>query len=261
MPHPHSALSRPTHTVLEARGLSKTYGARKVLDQVSLRVARGEGVALLGPNGAGKSTLLLSIAGVLRVDAGVALVDGRSTSRAAGRRAVALVPQDAAVYDGLTAEENVTLFGRLHGMRGEVLQRARREALDAAALTQVATQRAGTYSGGMRRRLSLACALVHEPALLLLDEPFEGVDDASRLHLMDVLASAKERGVALMLGTHRLDEVGALCERACVLREGRVQGEYPIAGEPSATESAASARGSMMPSERETSRAAAGDER
>ena len=235
--------------MLEARHLSKAYAGRKVLDDVSLRVAHGEGVALLGPNGAGKTTLLYLIAGVLRADAGTALVQGRSTSQRDGRRAVAFVPQDAAVYDGLTGRENITLFGRLHGLRGADLARATSEALDAAELAPVAAQRAGTYSGGMRRRLSLACALVHAPSLLLLDEPFEGVDDASRRHLMDVLAASKARGVALVLGTHRLDEVGALCERACALREGRVLTEHALTG------AGVSSRGSTPP------RAVAGDER
>ena len=235
--------------VLEARHLSKAYAGRKVLDDVSLCVARGEGVALLGPNGAGKTTLLHLVAGVLRADAGTALVAGRSTAAREGRRAVAFVPQDAAVYDGLTGHEYITLFGRLHGLRGAQLASATSQALDAAALSGVATQRAGTYSGGMRRRLSLACALVHAPALLLLDEPFEGVDEASRRHLMQVLVASKARGVALVLGTHRLDEVGALCERACVLREGKVLTEHALTAASVSSRSAPPAR------------AAAGDER
>ena len=196
-----------------------------MLDGVSLQFARGEGVALLGPMGLQVENAALD-SRVLRVDAGVARVQGRSTARPAGRRAVALVPQDAAVYDGLTAAENVALFARLHGLRGEALRRACHEALEAAGLTAVAGQRAGTYSGGMRRRLSLACALVHGPALLLLDEPFEGVDDASRRHLLEVLASAKERGWRWW--RHAPARRGRRAVRAGLrLARGRVQRDYP----------------------------------
>lgn len=217
--------------VLEARGLSKAFGARRALQDVSLRVAAGEGVALLGPNGSGKTTLLCLLAGVQRADAGSVLACGLPTTEARARRSLALVPQHPAVYDGLSALENVTLFGRLHGMRGSALRDGVEQALTAAELWKVRDQRAGAYSGGMRRRLSLACALVHAPAILLLDEPFEGVDDESRTHLLEVLAASKRRGVALVLSTHRIDEVTALCERFTLLREGRIVAERAIEGD------------------------------
>lgn len=212
--------------VLEAHGLSKRYGAQRVLDDASLRIAPGEGVALLGPNGSGKTTLLCLLAGVLRADAGRALVCGAPSVLPRARRALAFVPQGAAVYDELTGAENVALFARLAGVaRGAALRDRIARALAVSALTDVATRRAAAYSGGMRRRLSLACALVHEPALLLLDEPFEGIDDESRAGLLHVLIEAKQRGLALVLSTHRLEEASALCERFLELREGRIVAE------------------------------------
>jgi len=215
--------------VLEAQGLTKAYGKQRALEDASLRVMRGEGVALLGPNGSGKTTLLCLLAGVLRASAGRAFVCGQPITEKSARRGLAFVPQDAAVYDGLTGAENIALFGRLAGLRGKALSDGIASALEAAELSSLRDVRARAYSGGMRRRLSLACALVHSPSVLLLDEPFEGVDDHSRDHLMQVLVASKRRGVALVLSTHRLNEVSALCERFCLLREGHIVMQRAIA--------------------------------
>jgi ABC-2 type transport system ATP-binding protein len=214
--------------VLEARGLCKSYGERTVLRDVSLRITRGSGMALLGPNGSGKTTLLCLLAGVVKPDAGAALCGGVATTRRAARRDVGFVPQSAAVYDDLTGAENVALFGRLHGLSGKTLRARVDAALHETELAPRRDARTHTYSGGMRRRLSLACALVHEPEVLLLDEPFEGVDEESRAHLLDVLAESKRRGVALVLSTHRLEEVSALCEQFTLLREGEIVSTRPV---------------------------------
>lgn len=216
--------------MLEAHNLHKSYGARKVVDDVSLCLAHGEGLALLGPNGSGKTTLLSLIAGVVRADSGVVVACGKSTQVKRARRAIGFVPQHPAVYDGLSGSENVALFGKLNGLSGDALHDGVRSALLAAELWTLRDQRASTYSGGMRRRLSLACALVHSPALLLLDEPFEGVDDHSRAHLLEVLTASKQQGVALVLSTHRVEEVTALCERYVMLLDGRVVAERAVAG-------------------------------
>jgi ABC-2 type transport system ATP-binding protein len=216
--------------ILEARELSKWYGERRVLRDVSLRLRSGEGMALLGPNGSGKTTLLCVLAGVLRADHGSALCGGTCTSRKRARRNVGFVPQAAAIYDDLTGFENVALFARLHGLRGRPLRSRVEASLRETELWPCRDARANTYSGGMRRRLSLACALVHEPSVLLLDEPFEGVDEDSRAHLLDVLAESKRRGAALLLSTHRLEEVAALCEQFALLREGAVVATRAVLG-------------------------------
>ncbi|MET0286226.1 MAG: ABC transporter ATP-binding protein [Polyangiales bacterium] len=222
---------------LEARDVRKSYGERPVLRGVSLRMAPGEGMALLGPNGSGKTTLLCVLAGVLRADQGSALCGGECTSKKRARRGVGFVPQTAAVYDDLTGAENIALFARLHGLRGAVLQERVEASLRETELAHVRDARARTYSGGMRRRLSLACSLVHEPAVLLLDEPFEGVDEDSRAHLLDVLSESKRRGVALLLSTHRLEEVAALCEQFTLLRDGAVVATRAVQDGPEARES------------------------
>jgi ABC-2 type transport system ATP-binding protein len=213
---------RQRNWALEARQLNKSYGGRPVLRDVSLALARGEGMALLGPNGSGKTTLLCVLAGVLRADEGSALCGGVCTSHKRARRGVGFVPQHAAIYDELSGRENIALFARLHGLRGKELARRVDATLRETELWDFRDARANTYSGGMRRRLSLACALVHEPEVLLLDEPFEGVDEDSRAHLLELLAGSKRGGVALLLSTHRLEEVTALCEQYTLLRDGAV---------------------------------------
>lgn len=205
---------------LEACELSKWFGERRVLRDVSLQLAAGQGMALLGPNGSGKTTLLGVLAGVLRADHGSALCHGASIASKRARRELGFVPQSAAVYDELTGAENAALFARLSGLRGTRLRERVEASLRAAELWSCRDQRARTFSGGMRRRLSLACALVHEPSVLLLDEPFEGVDEDSRSHLLDVLTVSKRRGTALLLSTHRLEDVTALCEQFSLLRDG-----------------------------------------
>jgi ABC-2 type transport system ATP-binding protein len=218
---------------LRAEGLCKALGGQQVVECVSLRVQRGEGVALLGPNGAGKTTLLLLFAGALSPDAGSVQVMGHAAAQRAARRALGFVPQDLCVYEELTGAENIALFGRLSGMRGRALAQGVRRALQAADLERVGDVRASAYSGGMCRRLSLACALVHGPSLLLLDEPFAGIDDASRAKLFALLAAEKQRGLALVLSTHRLDEVAVLCERLLELHAGRVVAERASPADPS----------------------------
>ena len=211
--------------LLEAEGLRKAYGARTVVDSASLRLLSGEGLALLGPNGSGKTTLLSLLSGALPPDAGCARVCSRSVAQPAGRRRLGFVPQELALYEELTGAENVALFGRLSGLSRRALADGVRAALEAADLWQERERRAGTYSGGMRRRLSVACALVHSPAVLLLDEPFVGIDEESRARLFEVLQAKKRAGLGLVLSTHRLDEVAALCDRFLLLTDGRIVGE------------------------------------
>ena len=224
----HGPLRNPA---LETHGLVKSYGERIALDDVSLRVSAGEGVALLGANGSGKTTLLSLCAGTLRPDAGEVRVLGRSVNERSARGRLGFVPQEPALYDELTGEENVAFFGRLSGLRGSALHGATRTALEAADLSDSRQRRAGSYSGGMKRRLSVACALVHEPGLLLLDEPFVGIDASSRAKLCELLQERKHAGMALVLSTHRLDELSGLCERSLFLDAGRVLRDSELGSE------------------------------
>src|SRR5690242_2560649 len=194
---------------LSAQGLSRRYGYRLVLRDVSLDVHAGELLLLAGPNGAGKTTLLRLLAGLARPTSG-------SISRAG---AIGMVGHDAMLYDDLTALENLEFFGRLQ----EIADRGRPRALLARMeLTTWADERARTFSRGMLQRLSIARALLSDPAVLLLDEPFSGLDDRSCQAMRSVLGELTERGCALIVVTHNLSEVADLATRVAFLSGGRL---------------------------------------
>ena len=183
----------------------------------------GEVLGLLGPNGAGKTTLMHLLAGVLRPDAGTIRMDGLDDpSQPRVRRAIGLAPQALAVYPQLTAEENLRFFGRLYGVRRAALATAVADGLALADLAGRAAQRSGTFSGGMNRRLNLACALVHQPSLLLLDEPTAGVDPQSRHHLFEAIRRLHARGITVVYSTHLMEEAEQLCERVAIVDHGRL---------------------------------------
>jgi ABC-2 type transport system ATP-binding protein len=207
------------------------YGDHLALDRLSLDVDRGEIVALLGPNGSGKSTTLAVAAGILDPVEGTASAGGiRRQADPAGYAAqVGLVPQEPAVYDELTAEANLLFFGRLYGLGGYDLRCRVAVALDKMRLTDRARQRVCTYSGGMKQRVNLAAALLHDPPLLLLDEPTASLDPKSRDALFADLHRLRDAGHAVLLTTHHLDEAETGCDRIVVLDRGRVAAD----GKPS----------------------------
>jgi ABC-2 type transport system ATP-binding protein len=203
--------------------VSKSYGARVALDGVSFEIPRGETLGLLGPNGAGKTTLLHLIAGVTSADAGCVTIFPDSARSIANPRArIGLAPQSLAVYRELTAEENLGFFGRLHGLRGKALGERVTAALELVGLAARRRHRVSTLSGGMQRRLNLACALVHEPELLLLDEPTVGVDAQSRARIFACLEELKASGLTLVYSTHYLEEAERLCDRVAIFDGGRI---------------------------------------
>ena len=208
--------------VLESVSFTYPGGAAPALDRVSFTVREGELFGLLGPNGAGKTTLLSIVSGLLRPVAGRASLFGSTIGDLAGRRAFGLCPQELALYPSLTGRENLALFGRLAGMA-----RARRTerietVLAAVGLTASADRLAGTYSGGMKRRLNLAISLLHEPRLLLLDEPTAGVDPQSRHLVFECLATLRASGSTIVYTTHYLEEAERLCERIAIIDHGRL---------------------------------------
>ncbi len=200
------------------------YGPFLAVDGVSLEVRRGEIVGLLGPNGSGKSTTLAAAAGILDPVAGTVTVDGirRDADPAGFARRVGLVPQEPALYDELTAAANLAFFGRLYGLSGRHLAERVAFGLAAAKLSDRHAHRVGTFSGGMKQRLNLAVALLHNPPLLLLDEPTAALDPASRDALFGTLFDLREAGHAVLLTTHHLDEAEHGCDRIAVLERGRV---------------------------------------
>jgi ABC-2 type transport system ATP-binding protein len=210
--------------ILEAADVRKSYGKHAALDGVSLSVEVGERFGLLGPNGAGKTTLLSILAGLLDADGGTVELAGErfTTAHRASRHLVGIGTQDLAVYPDLTARENLLFFGRLYGMTDADLRGRVGELLTAVGLYDRADHRAGTFSGGMKRRLNLAVAVVHRPQVLLLDEPTTGVDPQSRNLIFDMVRSLNAGGMTVVYTSHYMEEVQALCPRIAVIDAGRV---------------------------------------
>jgi ABC-2 type transport system ATP-binding protein len=209
--------------VISIKSLSKRFGTIVAVDGISFEVPRGQIFGLLGPNGAGKSTTINMIVGVVVPDAGTIQIDGGGdASEQSVRRKIGNAPQALALYDDLTAEENVQFFGRLYGLRGKRLAERVQWALDLAGLIDRKGDRTSTYSGGMKRRLNLACSLVHNPPLLLLDEPTVGVDPQSRNLIFDKIRSLKAAGHTIVYTTHYMEEAERLCDTVAIIDHGRI---------------------------------------
>jgi ABC-2 type transport system ATP-binding protein len=218
--------SAPGPIALALSGVRKQRGGRAALDGVDIEARAGEALVLLGPNGAGKTTLLQVCAGVLSPDSGTARVRASGELRAPddpiARRALGFVPQAIAVYPRLTARENLVFFARVLGVPRALLEERVVAALRIAGLTSRAGERVGALSGGMQRRLSFACAIVHAPRLLLLDEPTTGVDAESRALIYEGIDRLKQQGAAIVCSTHVPDEAARLADRVVVMARGRV---------------------------------------
>jgi len=207
--------------ILAAVGVAKRYGARRALDRVDVTLRAGEIVGLLGPNGAGKSTTLAILSTVLAPDAGRVTVGGRSPREDPGvRRRVGLVPQSLAVYPSLTALQNVRHFARLLGLGRRDAAVAAMRALDAVGLADRAHDPVRALSGGMQRRLNLACGFVHGPAVLLLDEPTVGVDLESRERILALVRALRDAGTAVLYSTHYMEEAERICDRVLLIDRG-----------------------------------------
>jgi ABC-2 type transport system ATP-binding protein len=209
--------------MLTVKNLSKRFGSLTAVDSVSFRVQPGEVFGLLGPNGAGKSTTINMIVGVLVPDGGaVEINSGGSPVDPGVRRSIGNAPQSLAIYGDLTAEENLRFFGRLYGLTGARLRERVDWSLELAALTDRKGDRVDVFSGGMQRRLNLACALVHDPSLVLLDEPTAGVDPQSRNMIFEKIELMKSEGRAVVYTTHYMEEAQRLCDRVAIIDHGRI---------------------------------------
>jgi ABC-2 type transport system ATP-binding protein len=208
---------------LRVAGARKRFGATVALDGADLSVARGTCVGLLGPNGAGKTTLVRAVSGRVRLDGGsVALFGEPGPADRDGRRArLGVVPQDLGLYPLLTARENLAAFARLHGVPAREVGARVDRALSWTGLEERDREPVRNFSGGMKRRLNLACAVLHRPELLLLDEPTVGVDPQSRERLWEMLHGLRDEGAALLVTTHHLEEAETRCDRIVILDRGR----------------------------------------
>jgi ABC-2 type transport system ATP-binding protein len=215
-------------------GVSKRFGRVTALDGLDLEVGEGESLGLLGPNGAGKSTLISLLAGIARPSAGtVDVAQEGSPTRSAVRRHIGFAPQALALYPQLSAAENLRFLARLQGVPQHALDERVHRGLQLARLEERAHDRVASFSGGMRRRLNLAAAVLHAPRLVLLDEPTAGVDPQSRQHLYASMERLRAEGATLVICTHLLDEVERLCDRVAILDRGKLR----ASGTPAALKS------------------------
>ena len=205
--------------MLRVDNLRKSYGALAAVDGVSFEIRRGESFGLLGPNGAGKTTTIHMLAGVLAPSSGTIALDGVSGDL---RRSLGLAPQSLSLYLDLTAEENAAFFGGLYGLAGLRLRQRVDAVLDLVGLNDRRRDRVRTFSGGMQRRLNLACALVHDPPFLMLDEPTVGVDPQSRNRIFENIELLKRQGRTLLYTTHYMEEAERLCDRVAIMDHGRL---------------------------------------
>jgi ABC-2 type transport system ATP-binding protein len=213
---------QPDLAVVDVR---KSYGQTAALNGVSFDVQSGELFGLLGPNGAGKTTLMSILAGLTACTSGAIRLFGKNFTPEDRdtRWRIGLATQDLSIYPDLSARENLQFFGKLYGMRGTDLTHRVNEMLAAVGLSDRSEQRAGTFSGGMKRRLNLAASIVHRPKILLLDEPTTGVDPQSRNHIFEQVKAQNAAGMTIIYTSHYMEEVQTLCPRIAILDAGKVQ--------------------------------------
>lgn len=213
--------------VLECAGLVKAFGDLVAVDDVGFHIAAGETYGLLGPNGAGKTTSISMIAGILEADAGKVTVAGSeiTTRTTDGNSEIGYVPQDIAIYPDLTARENLRFFGKLYGIPKAALPSRIDEVLDVIGLKDRSDDRTDEYSGGMKRRLNIGIGLLHEPSLLILDEPTVGVDPQSRNSILESVELLGQAGTAVLYTTHYMEEAERLCDRVAIIDGGRIRAE------------------------------------
>jgi ABC-2 type transport system ATP-binding protein len=218
-----------TQAVIDVEGLRKAYGELVAVDDVSFRARAGEIYGLLGPNGAGKSTSIGCISGLLKPDSGSVRVLGHDVAAVASRQGMGVVPQELAIYEDLSATENLNYWGAAYGLRGSELTRRAAEVLTRVGLDDRGKEPAKQFSGGMKRRLNFACGVVHNPKVLLLDEPTVGVDPQSRVRLLDLVREEAASGTCVLYTTHYMEEAEALCNRLAIIDRGRLIAEGSLA--------------------------------
>src|ERR1044071_6178366 len=209
-------------SLLQVNGLCKAFGDVRAVADVSFRVGAGEIYGLLGPNGAGKTTTLSMISGLIRPDAGRVAVDGADfwSDPARAQKVMGVVPQEIALYEELSGRENLEFWGRLAGLATADARKRATEVLDALSLADRAKDAVAKYSGGMKRRINLGCALLHRPKLLLLDEPTVGIDPQARANILEFIRGLCASGAAILYTTHYLEEAETLCARIGILDHG-----------------------------------------
>lgn len=210
--------------IVEVNNITKRFNDKLVLDNVSFNINKGEIFGLLGPNGAGKSTLINLMVGLLKMDKGQVIIGGNDISKETikAKQRIGLVPQEIALFEGLNAKENLEYWGGLYGLRGKVLKDRIDEAIEISALKDHLKNPVKKYSGGMKRRLNIAAAMMHHPEVLIMDEPTVGVDPQSRNHIFEVVKRMnKEYSTSIIYTSHYMEEVELLCDNILILDLGK----------------------------------------
>lgn len=217
--------------MLQVSGLAKSFGEIEAVKGIDFQVEPGEIYGLLGPNGAGKTTTISMVSGLLRPDQGQVHVQGRSfwENPPAAQRAMGVVPQEIALYEELSGEGNLIFWGKLAGLSGREAKVRAAEVLDMLSLTDRRKEAVKDYSGGMKRRINIGCALMHKPALVLMDEPSVGIDPQARLKILDFVRHLADSGTAVLYTTHYLEEAESLCRRIGIIDQGELLAEGTLA--------------------------------
>ena len=210
--------------VLSVDQLTKSFGDTRAVSDVTFSIQAGEIFGLLGPNGAGKTTTISMICGLLAPDEGKVIVNGGDFARdpGAAQKSMGVVPQEVALYEELSAEENLRFWGKLAGLSSQSAAARATELLEELSLTDRRKDAVRTYSGGMKRRVNIGCALLHEPKLLLLDEPTVGIDPQARANILEFVRDLSRRGTGVLYTTHYLEEAESLCDRIGIIDQGRL---------------------------------------
>lgn len=215
------------NVIVSVNQLKKSYDQKAVVREISFAVQKGEILCLLGPNGAGKSTTINMLCGILGYDGGEMYYRGENISSCLNsfKRNLGVVPQDLAIYEDLSAEQNVRFFASLYGLKGRELEEKVSKALDFSGLQESRKDRAKTFSGGMKRRLNIACAIAHEPELLIMDEPTVGIDPQSRNHILSAIKKLSQHGMTILYTTHYMEEVEEISTRILIMDNGTIIAE------------------------------------
>lgn len=213
--------------IVKIGGLTKRFGDVAALDNVDLEIEEGEIYGLLGPNGAGKSTVINIICGLLKIDKGNVFVFGKEIRRDPDfiKGNIGIVPQDIAIYNDLSAYENVSFFASLYGMKGKQLKENVELALEFVGLEDKMKETPSKFSGGMKRRLNIACAIAHKPKLIIMDEPTVGIDPQSRNHILESVKKLNQMGSTIIYTSHYMEEVEAICGKISIMDRGKIIAE------------------------------------
>lgn len=218
-------------TMLDVQGVSKSFGTLRAANNVTFQVKAGEIYGLLGPNGAGKTTTISMISGLLRPDSGRVSIGGADvwTEPQKAKAMMGVAPQELAIYDELSARENLEFWGQVAGLKRAEAKARTKELLEQLALADRARDAVKSYSGGMKRRVNIGCALLHRPKLLLLDEPTVGIDPQARSNILDLVRALSRDGAAILYTTHYLEEAEFLCNRIGIIDHGQLHAEGTLA--------------------------------